>query len=95
MNVNTWIEGNGTVRTMFRKLALYKYGTLELSKLQLINAVEKENQPLITLTIQYAIDRRKNEIQWVSLYMPLMVLMTFSLPVFNIAFAIHNMGHLP
>lgn len=28
-NVNTWIEGNGTVRTVFRTLALYKYSSRE------------------------------------------------------------------
>jgi len=58
-NVNTWIEGKGTVRTVHRKLALYEYGTRELSKMQLISAVEKENHPLGTLTVQYAINRRK------------------------------------
>jgi hypothetical protein len=93
-NVNTWIEGNGTVRTVFRKLALYEYGTRDLSKLQLIRAVEKENQPLSTLTVQYAIDRRKKEIQWISLYIPLLAFSVLLLVAFGAVMTTRNQTHL-
>jgi hypothetical protein len=93
-NVNTWIEGNGTVRTVFRELALYEYGTRDLSKLQLISAVEKENQPLGTLTLQYAIDRRKKEIQWISLYLPLLTFIVLLLLVFSAIMTTLNQTNL-
>lgn len=71
-NVNTWIEGDGTVRTVIRKMALSEYCTLDRSRQQLLSAVEKENEFPGTFLLQYAINRRKLEIQWISLYLPLL-----------------------
>jgi hypothetical protein len=82
------------VRTVFRKLALYEYGTRDLSKQQLINAVEKENQPLGTLTVQYGIDRRKKEIQWISLYIPLLAFIVLVLLAFSAVMTTHNLTQL-
>jgi|GEM_PF-4389279 len=71
-NANTWIEGEGTVRTVFRKLALSEYCTIDRSRQQLLSAVEKRDGDIGTFVLQYAIDRRKLEIQWISLYLPLL-----------------------
>jgi hypothetical protein len=57
-NANTWIEGNGTVRTVFRTLALSKYANSESCKLQLLNAVEKENTQPGPYLLQYVIKRK-------------------------------------
>ncbi|HEY4286963.1 MAG TPA: hypothetical protein VGN00_07675 [Puia sp.] len=69
-NANTWIEGNGTVRTVFRQLALSDYCTQERSRLQLIKAIEKKEHISGSQLLDYAIFRRKSEIQWVSVYLP-------------------------
>jgi hypothetical protein len=71
-NANTWIEGDGTVRTVLRKMALAEYCTIDRSRQQLLNAVGKDNEFLGTFLLQYAINRRKLEIQWISLYLPLL-----------------------
>lgn len=71
-----WIEGEGTVRTMFRKMSLWDYASKEKSKLQLLRAIEKGNTLPSLFLVQFAIDRRKNEIQWISLYFPLLMLVS-------------------
>lgn len=71
---STWIEGDGTVRTVFRTMALHAYSTEEKAKRQLMNVMVPKNDQSGPYTLQFAIDRRKKEIQWISLYLPLLVL---------------------
>jgi hypothetical protein len=73
-HASTWIEGNGTVRTVFRTMALYAYSTEEKAKRQLMKVMVPKNDQSGPYTLQFAIDRRKREIQWISLYLPLLVL---------------------
>jgi hypothetical protein len=70
-HTSTWIEGDGTVRTVFRTLALWAYSSEEKARLQLVKAMEgRENRPGV-YTLQYAVHRRKKEIQWISVNIPL------------------------
>jgi hypothetical protein len=70
-NTSTWIEGNGTLRTVFRTLALWAYSSEEKARLQLVKAMEsRDNHPGI-YTLQYAIHLRKKEIQWIAVNIPL------------------------
>ncbi|MDR3669020.1 MAG: hypothetical protein P4L35_19495 [Ignavibacteriaceae bacterium] len=71
-NVNTWIEEKGTVRTVFRKIALWDYASRESCRLQLIHAIEKEEITISPFGMKYAIDSRKVEIQWISVILPLL-----------------------
>lgn len=77
-NVITWIEGDGTVRTVFRKMALCEYITLERTKVQLLKAIGKGEDQTSPYLLRYAVDKRKMEIQWISLYLPILVM---SMPV--------------
>jgi hypothetical protein len=74
-HASTWIEGDGTVRTVFRTLALWAYSSEDKAKLQLVKVIERKNEKAGPFILQYAIDRRKKEIQWISLYMPLLALL--------------------
>ena len=71
---STWIEGNGTVRTVFRTIALWAYLSEERAKLQLVKVIERKGDAPGPFILQYSIDRRKREIQWLSLYLPLLTL---------------------
>jgi hypothetical protein len=73
-HASTWIEGDGTVRTVFRTMALYAYSSEEKAKRQLMKVMVPKNNQSGPYTLQFAIDRRKKEIQWISLYLPLLVL---------------------
>lgn len=77
-HANTWIEGDGTVRTVFRTIALWAYSSEEKAKRQLIKVMAPKNDQSGPYTLQFAIDRRKKEIQWISLYLPLLVLAIIS-----------------
>ena len=92
-NVYTWMEGNGTVRTVFRKLALWEYGSPEQCKLQIIHDIEKENVGPSPFALQHAVERRKREIRSISLHLPLLA---FISPVFVFYGAMysHNIVHL-
>ena len=37
-----WIEGDGTFRTLFRKVALWDFSSADRCKVQLLIAIEKE-----------------------------------------------------
>jgi hypothetical protein len=78
-HASTWIEGNGTVRTVFRTMALWAYLSEERAKLQLVKVIERKGDVTGPFTLQYAIDRRKKEIQWISLYLPLFTLSVISI----------------
>lgn len=82
--VNSWIEGDGTVRTVVRSFALWNYSTQDRCKVQLVKAIEKENALTGPFLVQHVVDRRKNEIQWISLYIPLFA---FSIPILLVLFA--------
>jgi hypothetical protein len=43
-----WIEGDGTFRTLFRKLALWDFASADRCKVQLRLAIEKEKMPVGT-----------------------------------------------
>jgi hypothetical protein len=73
-HASTWVEGDGTVRTVFRAMALWAYLSEGRAKLQLVKVIERKNEKPGPFILQYAIDRRKREIQWISLYMPLLAL---------------------
>ena len=88
-NVNTWIEGNGTVRTVFRNMALWEYASPERSKQQLLRAIEKEGAHPSAYLLQYAIDKRKSEIQWASLYLPVLAFVAPILFVFYVLLLSH------
>ena|SRR5260221_11515632 len=75
-NGNTWMEGNGTVRTVFRTMVLWEYASPEGSKQQLLRAIGKKEDQTSPYLLRYAVDKRKMEIQWISLYLPLLVLST-------------------
>jgi len=92
--MSTWIEGDGTVRTVFRKLVLWDYTSLESCKLQLVNAIEKKNTTPSPYLLDYAIIRRKGEIRWVSVVLPI-IIMSIPLPfLFYGAFLSHQVQHL-
>ncbi len=67
-HASTWIEGDGTVRTVFRIMALWAYTSNEKAKLQLVRVIERKGDVPGPFILQYAIDRRKKEIQWISIY---------------------------
>jgi hypothetical protein len=73
-HASTWIEGDGTVRTVFRTMALWAYSSEEKAKRQLMKVMAAKNGQSGPYTLQFAIDRRKKEIQWISFYLPLLVL---------------------
>jgi len=70
-NLCAWIEGDGTFRTLFRKLALWEYVTQKSSKLQLSLAVEKENSLIGPYLLHYTIAHKKRGILWISFLLPL------------------------
>ena len=67
----TWMEGDGTIRTLLRKAALWDYASPERCKLRLSSAIEKKDSAPGPYLIQYAMDRRKKEVQIISHYLPL------------------------
>src|SRR5690349_17894362 len=75
--VRDWIEGNGVMQTKIRTLTNWACHTEEQTKLQLLKVIEKKPGAYGPHTLQYAIDRRKREIQWGFLYLPLLA---FSIP---------------
>lgn len=91
---NTWIEGNGTVRTVFRTLAFWEYASPEICKLQLLNAVEKENVLPGPYLLQYVLNRRMREIQWVSVYAPMVAFLIISLFIIASILAFPGGHHL-
>ena len=93
-NANTWNEGNGTVRTVFRTLALWKYSTPETCKLQLLNAVEKENVLPGPYLLQYVIKRRVREIRWLSVYAPMVAFLIISLFIISSILSFPDGHHL-
>jgi hypothetical protein len=62
--VREWIEGSGAMQTRIRTLTNWAYPTEEQTKLQLLKVIEKKPGAYGPHTLQYAIDRRKREIQW-------------------------------
>jgi hypothetical protein len=92
-HASTWIEGNGTVRTVFRTMALWAYLSEERAKLQLVRIIEKNGKPG-PFTLQYAIDRRKKEIQRISLYLPLFALSILSVLLIAAALSSQNPRNL-
>jgi hypothetical protein len=93
-NLSAWIEENGTVRTVFRKLALWNYYSPESCRPQLVNAIEKKNLPPTPYLVQYATDLRKMEIRWISIYLPIL---GFMVPLSFFAYVAantHNIQHL-
>jgi hypothetical protein len=74
--VREWVEGKGDMQTGIRKLTNWAYPTEEQTKLQLLKVIEKKPGAYGPHTLQYAIDRRKREIQWDFLYLPFLALST-------------------
>ena len=91
-NVNSWIEGNGSLRAVFRNIILWEYTSPERSKLQLLRVTEKKNPGPYLL--QYAIDRCKAEVQWISLYLPLLAFTAPVLLAFYVALLSHFVQYL-
>jgi len=91
--VNTWIEGNGTVRTVFRTLALSKYASPEACKLQLLNAVEKENTVPGPYLLQFVVKRRMDKIKWVSVYALMVAFLIVSLLTIPVIVALPGRLH--
>ena len=75
--VRDWIEGNGVMQTKIRTLTNWACPTEEQTKLQLLKVIERRPGAYGPHTLQYAIDRRKREIQWGFLYLPILA---FSIP---------------
>jgi len=75
--VSEWIEGNGAMQTWIRTLTNWASPTEEQTKLQLLKVIERRPGAYGPHSLQYAIDRRKREIQWDFLYLPLLA---FSIP---------------
>ena len=71
--MRSWIEGKGIMSAVFRALALWEYSTEEQARKQLVKALEKGNHPAGPYILQYAINRRKQEIQWPFLYIPAII----------------------
>jgi hypothetical protein len=93
-HASTWIEGNGTVRTVFRTMALWAYLSEERAKLQLVKVIERKNEKPGPFILQYAIDRRKKEIQWISLYLPLFALSILSVLLIAAGLSSQNQRNL-
>ena len=92
--VNTWIEEKGTVRTVFRKISLWKYASSESCRLQLMDAIEKGGIPISPYVMQYAIEKRKVEVQWISVFLPLIPFVSAVLFFFYGAMNSHVVLHL-
>jgi hypothetical protein len=58
---------------VFRALALWEYSTEEQARQQLVKVIERGNHPPGPYILQYAINRRKQEIQWPFLYIPAII----------------------
>jgi hypothetical protein len=71
--MRSWIEGKGIMPAVFRALALWEYSTEEQARQQLVKALEKGNHPPGPYMLQYAINRRKQEIQWPFVYIPAII----------------------
>ena len=58
---STRIEGNGTVRTVFRTMALWAYLSEERAKLQLVKVIERKtkNQDLLSYNMPSIDEKRK------------------------------------
>jgi len=77
--VMSWIEGKGIIPAVIRALALWQHSTEEQAKQQLVKALEKGNRPPGPYMLQYAINRRKQEIHWPFLYIPAFIHLLVSL----------------
>lgn len=73
MSYSTWIEGVGTFRTLFRKLVLWDYASPNCCKRHLLLAVEKKKSNIGIYDIQFAVERRKREVQLIAHYIPLFI----------------------
>lgn len=56
-HASTWIEGDGTVRTVFRTMALWAYSSEEKANRQLMKGMVPKNDQSGPYTLQFAIDR--------------------------------------
>jgi len=77
--VRVWIEGKGIIPTVLRALSLWDYSTEEQARRQLEKVIERGNHPPGPYILQYAINRRKQEIQWPFLYIPLFTYLLISI----------------
>ena len=79
-----WIEGKGLMSAVFRALALWEYSTEEQARQQLVKVIERGNHPPGPYILQYAINRRKQEIQWPFLYIPAIIHLLVSINLTNV-----------
>lgn len=85
-----WIEGNGFVRTVFRMLAHWPYSDEQVAKQRLRKTIEWTNGLSGPHVLQYAIYRRKKEVQWVSVYLPLFISFIVGLTLIAAALVTQN-----
>lgn len=88
-----WIEGDGTFRTLFRKLALWDFASADRCKVQLLIAIEKEKMAVGTYGVQFAVERRKKEVQLLTHYLPLFIMFVPTLAYISLATILHVFPH--
>lgn len=88
-----WIEGDGTFRTLFRKLALWDFASADRCKVQLLIAIEKGKMAVGTFGVQFAVERRKKEVQLFTHYLPLFVVFIPFLAYISLATIFHVFPH--
>ncbi|HVU57733.1 MAG TPA: hypothetical protein VHD83_21875 [Puia sp.] len=88
-----WIEGDGTFRMLFRKLALWDFASADRCKVQLLIAIEKEKMMMSANGVQFAVERRKKEVQLLTHYLPLFVVFMTSLAYISLATIFHVFPH--
>jgi len=92
--MRAWFEVKGTVRIAIRTLALWEYYTEEQARQQLVKVIERETDATGPYVLQHAIDRRKKEIQWISIYIPFFLLSVESVLLVTSALFSHNLRNL-
>lgn len=80
-----WIEGDGTFRTLFRKLALWDFASADRCKVQLLLAIEKGKMAVGTYGVQFAVEQRKKEVQLLTHYLPLFMVFVPALAYISLA----------
>jgi len=77
--VREWMEENGAVHAAFQRLESWARPTEENTKLRLLKIIEKSKGAQGPFTLQFAIDRQKRKIQWVSVHIPLFAFSTIGI----------------
>jgi len=88
-----WIEGDGTFRTLFRKLALWDFASADRCKGQILIAIEKEKMTMGAYSVQFVVEKRKKEVQLLTHYLPLFMVFVPALAYISLATIFHVFPH--